>query len=254
MEADRKEVGHRAGVGTMNRQIGKLGLVVIVLIFSFTLAFGQTGAPASSGQAPAAAGQAQFDNRIFAELDKLIHVKRAKVGDVVTAHLTAPAKLRDGTEVPKGSKVVGSITEIKVKADNEGPSKLGLLFTSITLKDGKDIPVQMALVTVAPHTQQNNVDSLTAGNPFSGSDRLHAGTASAEMNQKTTEGEALSRGLGARAPAARTNVNANDLQPGKSYLPDVILASYSMGNPGTVLESKNSVYIDSGVRMMLLQP
>lgn len=223
------------------------------------MASGQTAAPQAS-PSPAAANSSatatpEFDNRIFAEFDKLVHVNRIKVGDTVTAHLTAPAKLRNGTELPKGSKLVGSITEIKVKADKEGPSKLGLLFTKVVPKSGSEISVQLALVTVAPHTQQNSVDSLTAGNPFSGADRLHAGNGSAELNNKTTEGEALSRGLGARAPAAHANVSENDLQPGKSYLPNVVLASYSMDNPGTILESKSgSVYLDSGVRLLLLQP
>jgi hypothetical protein len=230
----------------------------ITALFCVT-ASGQTAAPQPSSSAAAASASAtadaKFDNRIFAETDKLVHVNRVKVGDTVTAHLTAPAKLRNGTELPKGSKIVGTITEIRVKADKEGPSKLGLLFTKIVPKNGSEIPVQIALVTVAPHLQQNSVDSLTAGNPFSGSDRLHAGNGSAELNNKTTEGEALSRGLGARAPAAHANVDPNDLQPGKSYLPNIVLASYSMDNPGTVLESKSgSVYVDSGVRLLLLQP
>ncbi len=225
-------------------------LVILAVVFGAT-AVGQAAAPSA---APAAQ-PSQFDNRIFAEFDKLVHVKRVKVGDAVTAHLTAPAKLRDGTELPKGSKLIGTITEIKVKSDKEGPSKLGLLFDKALPKDGKEIPVQLALVTVAPHNQQNSIDTLSGGNPMSSTNRVSAGTANATLNQKTTEGEALSRGLGARAPASTTNVNEAALEPGKSYLPDVVLASYSMGAPGTILESKSgSVYIDSGVRMMFLQP
>jgi len=35
----------------------------------------------------------------------------------------------------------------------------------------------------------------------------------------------------------------------------VVLVSYSMGSPGTILESKSgSVYLDSGIRLLLLQP
>jgi hypothetical protein len=227
--------------------------ILVCAISSAQTAATPAAPPTAAQSAPAAAPA--FDNRIFAETDKLLHVSRVKVGDTVTAHLTAPAKLRNGTELPKGSKVVGTITEIKVKADKEGPSKLGLLFTKVVPKNGSEIPIQIALVTVAPHTQQNSVDSLTAGNPFSGADRLHAGNGAAELNNKTTEGEPLSRGLGARAPAARANVGENDLQPGKSYLPNIVLASYSMDNPGTILESKSgSVYVDSGVRILLLQP
>lgn len=241
----------------MNRVVGnsiRTAAHILLLSLLSTGALGQAAAPQSAA-APAQATSQQFDNRVFAEFDKLVHGKRVKVGDSVTAHLTAPAKMRDGAELPKGTKLVGNITELKAKADKEGPSKLGLLFDKAVTKDGKEIPVQLALVTVAPHSQQNSVDTLSGGNPFSGSDRLHAGNASAELNQKSTEGEPLSRGLGARAPASKTNVSETALEPGKSYLPDVVLVSYSMGTPGTILESKaGTVYIDSGVRMMFLQP
>lgn len=232
-------------------------VVAVVTILLCATAFGQAPAPAATPQSAGPAGAqaaAQFDNRVFAEFDKLIHVKRVKVGDAVTAHLTAPAKMRDGTELPKGSKLEGTITEVKVKSDNEGPSKLGLLFTKIAVKNGAEVPIQLALVTVAPHTQQNSIDTLSGGNPMSSTNRVAAGSTNATLNQKTTEGEALSRGLGARAPASKTNVEETALEPGKSYLPDVTLVSYSMGSPGTILESKaGSVYIDSGVRMLLLQ-
>jgi hypothetical protein len=48
-------------------------------------------------------------------------------------------------------------------------------------------------------------------------------------------------------------VATGQLQPGKSYLPDVAMVSYSTMSPGTVLESKNgSVYLDAGVQLLLL--
>lgn len=227
-------------------------LVSYVVISFLLCAAASSQAPAQPQASPSPAPQ--FDNRIFADFDKLIHVKRAKVGDPVTAHVDVPTKLRDGTELPKGSKLVGAITELKVKADKEGPSKLGLLFTGVIPKNGKEMPVHMALVTVAPHAQLNDVDLLAAGNPFSGGNRMQAGSGANTLNTATNEGEALSRGLGARAPASKTNVSEGEMQPGKSYLPDVKMVSYSMSSPGTILESKaGSVYIDSGSRLLLLQ-
>src|SRR3974377_1104798 len=205
----------------MNRVVGNSARTasLILLFSSLLLSIGALGQAAAPPPAAAAqnAGSQQFANRVFAEFDKLVHAKRVKVGDSVTAHLTAPAKMRDGTELPKGSKLVGSITELKVKADSEGPSKLALLFNKVVTKDGKEVPVQLALVTVAPHTQQNSVDSLTAGNPMSSTNRGAARTTNATLNQRTTEGEALRRGLGARAPASETNGRENARRPGQCY-------------------------------------
>jgi len=234
-------------------EIRRLGRYALVLNFVLML-----GWRAASGQAPAASPAAgappvKIDNRIFAELDKLIHVKRVKTGDAVMAHLTAAAKLGDGTELAKGSKLVGSVTDVKVKADKEGPSKLGLLFTSAVLKNGKEIAVRMALVTVAPHDRVGEADLLAAGNPFSGGNRMQAGSGDNTLNTRTNEGEALSRGLGARAPESKANVGEAQMVPGKSYLPDVVMKSYSAASPGTILESKTgSVYVDGGSRLLLL--
>jgi hypothetical protein len=219
----------------------------------FIVAVLLAGVTVAQSTPPPAAATPQANNRIFAELDHLTHAKRVKSGDAVTAHLIAPAKLPDGTELPKGTKLVGTITDLKVKADKEGPSKMGLLFTTIAPKNGKETTVSMVLVTVAPHTQQNDVDLLSAGNPFSGGNRMQAGTASNTLNSTTNEGEALSRGLGARAPASHDGVASTQLQPGRSYVPDVVMVSYSTMSPGTILETTNgSVYLDAGVRLLLL--
>ena len=64
---------------------------------------------------------------IHAILEKIVHPKKVKVGDAVSARMTEPTKLKDGTELPKGTHILGKVTEIKMKADKEGPSKLGLL-------------------------------------------------------------------------------------------------------------------------------
>jgi hypothetical protein len=207
----------------------------------------------ASGQAPpkAAPAASPGDISISAEMDKLIHVKRVNVGDPVTAHLTAPTKLPDGTELPKGSKLVGSVTEVKMKADKQGPSKLGLLFTGVVAKNGTEIPIKGALVSVAPHYRQGEADLLAAGNPQSSGGRMLGGTGANTLNNATNEGEALSRGLGARAPT-RT-VGEGQMKPGVSYLPDVTMVAYSAASPGTVLESSaGSVYVDAGCRLLVL--
>ena len=225
---------------------------VLIVLLICAAASSQVAAPPQAATPPAPSTR-QFDNRIFAEFDKLVHVKRVKTGDAVTAHLTAPAKLRDGTELPKGSILSGTITDLKLKADKNGPSKMGLLFTSVVLKSGKAIPLHIALVAVAPHSYQGEADLLSAGNPFSGGNRMQAGTGANTLNNTSNEGEALSRGLGARAPASKTNVGEAQMLPGKSYLPDVVLLSYSASTPGTILESKSgSVYVDAGCRLLLL--
>jgi len=186
--------------------------------------------PISHAQGKAEATAPPKPPEIHAILEKVVHPSRVKVGDSVTARMTEPTKLRDGTEIPKGAHILGKVTEIKKRADKEGPSKLGLLFDKAQLKDGKIVQLPMALVGVAPPSEPGALDSpgKMAGN-----------TADMEANRTWPNGGA-------------TKVAETVMQPGVCYLPDIKISSYSMGPPGTILESaKGTVYLDSGSRLLL---
>jgi hypothetical protein len=183
---------------------------------------------------------------IHAILDRVVHPSRVKVGDSVTARITEPTKLRDGTEIPNGAHVIGKVTEIKKKADKEGPSKLGLLFDKAQLKDGKVIQVLMALVSVAPRSEPGSLDSLGA-DKMAGNGLRHAAEMEANGSSPGEVNLAVSGGV-----RGSTKVTETALQPGVCYLPDITIASYSMGQPGTILQSaKSTVYLDSGSRLLL---
>jgi len=187
---------------------------------------------------------------IHAVLEKIVHPKKVKVGDQVIARVTEPTKLKDGTELPKGTHILGKVTEIKPKADKEGPSKLGLLFDKAQLKDGKEIPLVMALVSVAPRWESSGVDPVAAENGASGAGRITQMSQSAGPSANGAGDDTLKKGLGVRGA---TSVSEQAMHPGVCYLQDMTIASYSMGEPGTILQStKNTVYLDSGSRLLLL--
>lgn len=199
---------------------------------------------------PAAASPTATSPEINAELEKIVHPKKAKVGDQVVARMTAPCKLTDGTELPKGTRILGKVTDVKMKADKEGPSKLGLLFTTAQLKGGKEIPVTMALVSVAPHWEQGSVDPVAAENGAASAGRVDQMSSAEGRSEGSAGGDTLSKGLGIRGSSS---VGPSAMRPGVSYLPDMTIASYSMGEPGTVLQStKTTVYLDAGTRLLLL--
>jgi hypothetical protein len=232
----------------MSRQNGffpiltSLALVVIPAIFLTN--------PVAVAQTQAAAAPQPSSPEIHAVLEKIVHPKKVKVGDEVVARMTEPTKLTDGTELPKGTKVIGKVTEVKMKADKESPSKLGLMFDKAQLKDGKDIPVTMALVSVAPRWEQGGVDPVAAEN--TGSSAARVGQLSQQQGRSEGSGstDTLSKGLGIRQ-ASSTAPDA--MRPGVCYIPDMSIASYSMGDPGTIVQStKTTVFLDSGSRLLLL--
>jgi hypothetical protein len=187
---------------------------------------------------------------IHAVLDKIVHPKKAKVGDEVVARTTDATKLKDGTDLPKGTHIIGKVTELKMKADKEGPSKLGLLFDKAQLKDGKEIPITMALVSVAPRWEQGGVDPVAAENTGSSAGRIGQMSQQQGRSESGPGNDTLSKGLGIRGSSAATE---SAMRPGVSYIPDMTIASYSMAEPGTIVQStKTTVFLDSGSRLLLL--
>jgi hypothetical protein len=223
--------------------IPAMALVATVLWYPVVV-----GAQTQPAAAPVAAPPASPE--IHALLEKMVHPKKVKVGDAVVARTTEVTKLKDGTELPKGTHIVGKVTEIKLKADQEGPSKLGLLFDKAQLKDGKEVSIVMALVSVAPRWEPGGVDSVAAENSASSAGRITQMSQSVSRTEGGAGSDTLNKGLGIRGA---TSVSAEAMRPGVCYMPDTTIASYSMGEPGTILQStKNTVYLDSGSRLLLL--
>jgi hypothetical protein len=202
--------------------------------------------PAAHAQGKAEATAPPKPPEIHAVLEKIVHPNRVKVGDSVTARMTEPTKLRDGAEIPKGTHILGKVTEIKKKPDKEGPSKLGLLFDRLQLQDGKVVQLMMALVSVAPRSEPGSLDTLGA-DKMAGNGLRHAAEMEANGSLPGEVNVAVSGGV-----RGSTKVTETALQPGICYLVDITIASYSMGQPGTILQSpKNTVYLDSGSRLLL---
>jgi len=233
----------------MSRQNGffpiltSLALVVIPAIFLTN--------PVAVAQTQAAAAPQPSSPEIHAVLEKIVHPKKVKVGDEVVARMTEPTKLTDGTELPKGTKVIGKVTEVKMKADKESPSKLGLMFDKAQLKDGKEIPVTMALVSVAPRWEQGSVDPVAGENTGSSAGRVSQMSQQEGRSGGSGGSDTLSKGLGIRKGSSSASADA--MRPGVCYIQDMTIASYSMGEPGTIVQStKTTVYLDSGSRLLLL--
>ena len=221
-------------------------LTALILMVAAGLVVTQT----SAAQTQAAASAPAASPEIHAVLEKIVHPKKVKVGDEVVARLTEPTKLKDGTELAKGTHILGKVTDIKIKADKEGPSKLGLLFDKAQLKDGKQIPLTMALVSVAPRWEPGGVDPVAAENGAASAGRVTQMSQAAGRSDAGGSSDTLSKGLGIRGA---TSVAPEAMRPGVCYVQDMTIASYSMGEPGTILQStKTTVYLDSGSRLLLL--
>lgn len=109
---------------------------------------------AQSGQNSAAlASGTAFNAALNAPLDS----KKAKSGDPVTAHCTERAKSDGKTILPKGTKLVGHVTQASARGKGDAESSLGIVFDKAILKSGQEIPLNVAVQAAA--AAQSNVSA-----------------------------------------------------------------------------------------------
>jgi hypothetical protein len=103
-------------------------------------------ASAQNGQTNASLGSGAAIN---AELTAPVDSKKAKPGDPVAARTTEPTKSNGKTVIPKGSKLVGHVTQASSRAKGDSESALGIVFDKAILKDGQEVPLNVAIQALA---------------------------------------------------------------------------------------------------------
>jgi len=105
-----------------------------------------SAASAQNGQTNASLGSGAAFN---AELTAPVDSKKAKLGDPVAGRTTEPAKSNGKTVIPKGSKLVGHVTQASARAKGDSQSALGIVFDKAILKDGQEVPLNVAIQALA---------------------------------------------------------------------------------------------------------
>jgi hypothetical protein len=105
--------------------------------------------PAVQQKASAADQQAGEPSVIMVQLTKSLDSRKLSAGDSIEAKVTSELRW-NGTVVPRGSKVMGHISEASSRAKGAPASALGIVFDRIALKDGTDLPLKANIQAVGP--------------------------------------------------------------------------------------------------------
>lgn len=105
-----------------------------------------SSASAQNGEANASLASGSAFN---AALSSPIDSKKCKPGDPVNAKTTEAAKSEGKTVIPKGSKLVGHVTQASARSKGESESALGLVFDRAILKNGQEIPLNVTIQAIA---------------------------------------------------------------------------------------------------------
>jgi hypothetical protein len=183
---------------------------------------------ASAGAATPVAEMRPVNGELVGKLDS----KTAKTGDDVVVETKSAAKTADGTEIPKGSKLVGHVVGVQSSKAGQN-SEVLLQFDQAQLKGGQNLPI---------HSQIQAIEPAGGAAPSSRSDSM----ASSGMSRPSMGAATPSPGAATPSPGGDngggTSGNAGATEPG--YAPGAAEAAGSAGPAaGTVVARTGSIAI-----------
>jgi hypothetical protein len=106
--------------------------------------------------------------RIDGQLQSTVDVKKARVGDEVVLKTSKAVKQNGQTVVPRGSKLVGRVTEIQQRTRSNGASRLGMVFDRI---EGKNLsaPISASIVSITNAGANAGVGDMADADVFGSS-------------------------------------------------------------------------------------
>ena len=138
--------------------------------------------------------------------------KNAKVGDAFVAKTDRAVKLTDGTDIPKGSKLVGKVSAVQSKKDGDGNATLTFRIDQIEVKGGAAIPIKGAVVAIGPSMAPK--DDLGPHSALSRSQGVSGDTSNAGRGVGSTPGLNPNAGMGGVAPKDEDDIAMGSTMPG----------------------------------------
>src|SRR5260370_42256359 len=119
-----------------------IGFVLAMLCATGAAAQSPTPAETASSEASLASGTV-----INAALNSSIDSKKVKPGEQITAHTTEAVRSTDGRAIlPKGTKLVGHVTQASARSNGQGEAVLAIQFDKAVLKDGQEVPLNVVII------------------------------------------------------------------------------------------------------------
>src|SRR5688500_1139467 len=141
-----------------------------------------------SASDPAGAGSIlEAGTNLEAQLQSVIDVRKSQVGDEVVLKTTKNIKQDGEVVVPKGTQLIGRITEVKQKTKDDAASKVSMVIDQIKGKE-LNMPVDLSIVSLVSAGA-----AASAGDLFS-SDL--SGSAGSSASGRTSGGAGLLGGSG----------------------------------------------------------
>jgi hypothetical protein len=227
-------------------------------------------APANPTETTAATASAQM-SPVNGELVDKLDTKTAKTGDSIVVKTRSNAKTMDGTEIPKGSKLIGHVTAVKPSANGDN-SQVALEFDRAELKGGQNLAIHSEIQSLS----LSDSDAGPSGSPSAmaaapggpsasaatpGMNGSGGGPTATSPSQPSSPSSAGAPGVAPQGPPAAGTVVARtgNIAIRTTSIPGVLLASNEPGqqdprmaqSSGILLGPKHDIHLDGGTRMVI---
>lgn len=236
----------------------------------------QAGAQADANSSAAASAKTGSSSAGLAEgstihvvLNKSLDAKKNKPGDEVVAKTAEAVKGAGQVTIPKGTKVIGHLTEVQTRTKAQSESKLGISFDRFLLKDGSQVPLSASIQAVAEAEtaavapEENNEEPMAqaggmgAGNMGgrSGSTSSGPGRATSPVGTLAQTTTSATNSAGQAVGQAAGVSSAGQLSAashGVIGLNGLSLDTQASASQGSVIRSEHqNVRLESGTRILL---
>jgi hypothetical protein len=199
------------------------------------------------------------------ELVSTLDTKTAKTGDKVIVKTTQTIKTADGTEIPKGSKLLGQVAQVRPHSDASQNSAVAVNFDQAELKNGQTLPIHSLIQSVdPPEGSQSGADTMasTAAGPTSGGAAASGGArtptgatggSAPSASGAPTPGATSTPGTSQNASVAgRVVAGAGPNAIRTTDIPNIYLASdAALPVSGVLYSAKTDVHLDGGTQLVL---
>jgi hypothetical protein len=205
---------------------------------------------------------------IRVSLERSVDARKNHAGDEVLARTTENVNSKQQIVIPKGSKLVGHVTEVKAKAKDESPSLLGIRFDRAVLKDGHEIPLAVSIQALA--AADDHVEDLGSSHFIADANANGAPTIPAQGAPSQFTGKDEISGANTNSAAKPVDPSGNlqqaaNLESAGASSGELIASSRgvfgikgltlsSVANPAhesLIVSPSRNVHLDSGTRMIL---
>lgn len=199
------------------------------------------------------------------ELVNKLDSKTAKNGDSVVVQTKTSVKTPDGTEIPKGSKLVGHVIAAQPSQPGQN-SQLVLQFDRVELKGGKTMPVHSQIQSISPPGGA----ASAGGYPAPGSGAVNgsqaAGSSNPSTSQATNNGNGTPQSVGGPASAANGSpapgtvvAKTGQIAISTTSIPGVLVANNAPGQrdprmadaSSILLGARKDIQLDGGTLMVV---